>query len=66
MLLLLVGMCGWIADEVLPEMWAVGEQFGIYPTRLERVHRHFVRAVGFAAAVTWWVLVVALVAKVFG
>lgn len=59
-LLLVVGMCGWVADEVLPETWAIGRQFGLYPTRLERGYRLFVKSVGHLAAVAWWVYLLAV------
>lgn len=61
-LLLVVGVCGWIADEAFPKMWATGRKFGLPPTRPERKFRLFVKSVGFLAAVVWWVYLLALVA----
>jgi hypothetical protein len=56
-LVVLAAFCGWIADVVLPEMWDVGEQFDILPTRSERIYRYFVKVIALAATAVFWLLV---------
>jgi len=57
------GLFHWIADTVVPDVWATGRECGISPTREEHVYRYAVKALGHVVAVLWWLLVLGLVAQ---
>ena len=57
----MIALLGWITKTVYPEMWAVGEQFGLPPKRGEVFCWKMTKVVTHVIAVMWWLVVVGLV-----
>lgn len=55
-----IHMLSWISETVLPEMWEIGEDFGIYPSKGEILHRKFVQASGVVLRIIFLLMVISL------